>query len=420
MDIRNKHIRVFEYEKITLHKDDKGRYLLPAELSKLYDFNDRNGNKFFTGIRDGVKFQNYVGVIQIGGLTIEILPKADQKKTPHKEEYDHWHKVLLDMLRICRRIQISSVSEASLKRRYNSILDLYFETYLDELEHLIHTGLIKKYRKQSGNLNALKGRIEFSKNIQKNLIHKERFYTHHQVYDYDHLINQILLEGLNVLSTISSNPILKDRISRITSLFPEVKKLKVQSTHFRKLKETRKTVPYAKAIQIARMILLNYSPDIIRGQENMLTLLFDMNKLWEEYIYRMLVRVKTDDLTVSFQNSQAFWEQRTIRPDLVITKKGSSETFIIDTKWKVLDTHNPKPSDDDLKQMYAYNFYWNAKRSMLLYPNSSTIEEHFGTFWKGRENPQDNQCKVGFVNILNAQGHLNFGIGQEILDKMIE
>ncbi|MBZ9778447.1 McrC family protein [Psychroflexus sp. CAK8W] len=420
MDVRNKHIRVFEYEKITLHKDDKGRYLLPAELSKLYDFNDRNGNKFFTGIRDGVKFQNYVGVIQIGGLTIEILPKADQKKITHKEEYDHWHKVLLDMLRICRRIQISSVSEASLKRRYNSILDLYFETYLDELENLIHTGLIKKYRKQSGNLNALKGRIEFSKNIQKNLIHKERFYTHHQVYDYDHLINQILLEGLNVLSIISSNPILKDRISRITSLFPEVKKLKVQPTHFRNLKQTRKTAPYAKAIQIARMILLNYSPDIIRGQENMLTLLFDMNKLWEEYIYRMLIRVKADDITVSFQNSQAFWEQRTIRPDLVITKKGSSETFIIDTKWKVLDTHNPKPSDDDLKQMYAYNLYWNAKRSMLLYPNSSPIEERFGTFWKGRENPQDNQCKVGFVNILNAQGQLNFEIGQEVLDKMIE
>ena len=419
MQIATRHIQVFEYEKITLKGDDKGRFLLPNELNKLYDFNDRNGNKFFTGIRDGVKFKNFVGVIQIGGLTIEILPKTDKKKALNKD-YEHWHNALLDMLKICRKIDISSVSEASLKRRHNSILDLYFETYLSELEDLLHQGLIKKYRKRSGNLNALKGRIEFSKNIQKNLIHKERFYTNHQIYDHDHLINQILFEGLRVLNVISSNPIITDRINRIALMFPEVKKLNVQLKHFKNIIETRKTVPYSKAIQIARMIILNYSPDIIRGQENMLALLFDMNKLWEEYIYRMLLKAKKDDLIISFQNRQDFWKRRKIKPDLVITKTDSSESFIIDTKWKVLDINNPKPSDDDLKQMFAYNLYWNAKRSILLYPNSESSNEKFGSFWKGRKDPSDNQCKVEFVNILNDQGQLDFNIGQTIIDKLID
>ena len=60
-----------------------------------------------------------------------------------------------------------------------------------------------------------------------------------------------------------------------------------------------------------------------------------------------------------------------------------------------------KTKDDDLKQMYAYNLYWDAKRSMLLYPNTKQISEKFGSYWKGREEPKYNQCKVGFVNVLN-------------------
>jgi 5-methylcytosine-specific restriction enzyme subunit McrC len=412
-------IQVFEYEKLTIHKDTMGRFLLPKELNKLYEFNDKNGNIYFTGIRDGVRFKNYVGVIQIGGLTIEILPKADNIK-PDDECYSTWHTALLNMLRVCKHINVISMSEANLKRKNHSLLDLYFEMYLDEVEKLLRTGLIKNYRKTSSNILALKGRLDFNKNIQQNLIHQERFYTNHQVYDYENIANQILLKGLSILSTVTNSSLLKDKISRLKLSFPEIKEIEIRKSHFDILKQNRKTVPYAGALQIAQMIILNYSPDIRSGQENMLTLLFDMNKLWEEYIYRMLMRSKKDNTTVNFQNKQKFWEGRTIRPDLVInrTEGGVSETYVIDTKWKVLDVKKPKPSDDDLKQIYAYNMYWNAKRSMLLYPNSKGIDEKFGNYWKGRESSEINQCKVGFVNILDEDNFLNLDIGEEILAKL--
>lgn len=419
MKSRREPIRVFEYEKLTLHKDERGRFLLPHELKQLYDFNDKNGNNYFTGIRDGIKFNSYVGVIQIGGLTIEILPKTDRRKSS-EQDYVNWHAALLKMLRVCKFISVSTVSDANLKRKYNSILDLYFEMYLDEIEKLLRHGLIKSYRKQSSNVTALKGRIDFAKNIQKNLIHQERFYTNHQVYDYDHLINQILFEGLKVLRLLSSNSSIMDRVSRISSSFPNVNSLKVENAHFERLKETRKTASYSKAIQIARMILLNYSPDIRQGQENMLTLLFDMNKLWEEYIYRMLLKSADSNTHINFQNKKKFWESRTIRPDLVVSREfnDQKDIYVIDTKWKMLDSVNPKPSDEDLKQMYSYNLYWDSKRSMLLYPHSNSSTEKFGTFWKGRENPGDNQCKVGFINILNDKNQLDFEIGVRILKKL--
>ena len=73
-------IQIFEHERLTLFPNERGEKLFPNELEKLYQFNDSNNNEYFTGIRSGVKFTKYVGVIQIGGLTIEILPKADKKK----------------------------------------------------------------------------------------------------------------------------------------------------------------------------------------------------------------------------------------------------------------------------------------------------------------------------------------------------
>jgi 5-methylcytosine-specific restriction enzyme subunit McrC len=410
-------IQIFEHERLTLLKNERNEYLLPKELEKLYDFNDKNNNEYFTGIRDGVKFTKYVGVIQIGGLTIEILPKADKKIQPNEADFNKWRNALLNMLAICRHIKVDSVSEASLNKRYYSLLELYFDLFLDEVTILLRQGLIKKYRKESSNTSALKGRILFSKNIQQNLIHQERFYTTHHVYDYEHTVNQILLKALNILSKFVTNSNINDRITRVKLDFPEIKEIEITKAHFDKIKESRKTIPYKEALKIAKMIILNYSPDIKSGQENMLALLFDMNKLWEEYVYRMLERANLKEYKVSFQNSQKFWESKTIRPDLVVTKtsKGISETFVIDTKWKAIDYRNP--SDDDLKQMYAYNIYWDASKSMLLYPKIIDYPEAFGTFHKGRDS--GNSCKLGFINVLDDLGKLDLNIGEKILNKLL-
>lgn len=411
-------IRVFEHDKLTSKSlCVKGEALGDKIIDKLWQYNDSNKNIYFEGIRHGVKFKSYVGVIQIGSTTIEILPKADKNNTSSENEKDVWHKVLLSMLAHCKKIKVNAVSEAALRKRHNSLLDLYFELFLSEVGQLLQQGLIKKYSKNRGNVKALKGRLDFAKNIQQNLIRQERFYTTHQVYDYDHLINQILYKALQVLKTITNNSYLIDGVNRLLLNFPEVKEIQINKSHFDKLTSNRKTAPYSEAVKIAKMILLNYSPDIKGGDENMLALLFDMNKLWEEYIYRMLLKVDDPTIKVSFQNRDKFWEEKIIKPDIVITKTETIEDrkqeihFIIDTKWKVKEY--AEPDDDDLKQMYVYNMYWQAEKSMLLYPTTTELMTSFGKFHKGRDN--DNLCKLGFVKVMKGN-ELNTKIGDEILD----
>ena len=411
-------IQVFEHEKLALVKDNQGRYLTNVELQKLYEYNDRNNNIYFTGIRDGIKFTNYVGVIQVGSLTLEILPKADKLETSDKTEYSKWQKVLLRMLSICSHIKIDTVSEANLEKRHYSLLDLYFQIYLDEVGLLLRQGLVKKYHKSQGNLNALKGRLIFGKYIQNNLIHQERFYTEHQVYDHEHLHNQILLYALTILSIVSNNTKIIDSINRLKLNFPDIEEIHITKTHFDQLRENRKTKPYSSALKVAKMIILNYSPDIKSGGENMLALLFDMNKLWEEYVYRMLLRNKEPGVKIAFQTCQKFWENKTVRPDIFISKTDSAgkvENFIVDPKWKIIDAKNP--SDNDLKQMLVYNLYWDADKSMLLYPKTYDQVETFGLFHKGKKN--NHTCKLGFIDILDQFGNLDLKIGKSIMEKIL-
>lgn len=422
-------IRVFEHERLTIHKDEFDRALTEVQFEKLCQFNDKNENKYFTVIRNGIKFGQYVGVIQIGSLTIEILPKAD-KGTFNKKEFENesekWQKVLLRMLSISGEIDLESVSEASLKKRF-TLLDLYFEMYLNEVNGLLRKGLTKKYRDNSGNVKSLKGRLCFSKNIQHNLVHKERFYTTHQAYDYAHLINQVLLKGLSILSRISYNQLFRDKINRLLFYFPEMQEIPITKESFDQIRLTRKTKEYAKALSIAKMLILNYSPDISRGEDDMLALLFDMNKLWEKYIYKKLKEKESDVMSVSYHNQDKFWEDKHVCPDIVIRRKvlrldkegmeqEITEPFIIDTKWKLVDKE--KPSDDDLKQMYVYNMYWDSPRSMLLYPKvNGNSDSDFGSFYKGRAQGIENKCRLGFVSVLGEDGGLNQDIAEEILEK---
>ncbi|WP_227626040.1 McrC family protein [Geofilum rubicundum] len=375
-------------------------------------FNDKNHNKYFTVIHNGVKFGNYVGVIQIGGLALEILPKADRDSiTPENQKIKTrcWRKVLLKMLSITRLLKVETVSDSTLKKRHNSILDLYFEIYLKEVENLIHGGLIKQYRNTSNNIRTLKGQLLFAQNIRKNLIHKEQFYTNHQIYDHQHLINQILLKGLLIVKDLSRSPSLADRINRVLLSFPAIKETAITEQSFTRVRLNRKSIKYMEALSIAKMLILNYSPDIISGSENMLALLFNMDALWEKFIFKTLKKHETEDFIVQYHQSQKFWHNRTIEPDIVIHKEGIP--FVIDTKWKIID--NDKPSDADLKQMYAYNMYWEAPRSMLLYPKAqASVNNHFRSFHKGKTG--DNLCKTGFISVLDETGNLNSNIAMEI------
>lgn len=415
--MKTKVIQVFEFEIIFIDelyndvKFEKSHYIALSKLNILHN------DKYFEIRHNGIRFKQFVGVIQVDGLTIEILPKIDRYEL--EENKTKWRDVLLEMLKVTKKLKIQQVGQANVSRKSIHLLDIYFEWFLSEVQLLMHQGLIKQYYKETGNVKALKGKLEFAGHIQKNLVHKERFYTTHQVYDKDHLIHQILGQALEIISTLSKGNYLYSKCKTVQLNFPEVKAVKANQNTFTQIPKSRKTAPYDNALAIARLIILNYAPNVSSGSEKMLALLFDMNSLWEEYVLVRLKQVAQDKyIQVYGQNSTGFWDGITIRPDIVLEKriKGEkSKVLVIDTKWKNID--QARPSTHDLRQMYVYNDYWKSTKALLLYPSQETMIS-INDFI-----PYDNKehsCSLGKISIFNQAGELDKLLGEKIMNLFYE
>jgi 5-methylcytosine-specific restriction enzyme subunit McrC len=302
-----------------------------------------------------------------------------------------------------------------LKIKSNTILDLYFELFIKEVEYLFRVGLIKQYRKKEGNNTALKGNIIFSKHLQKNLVHQEQFYTRFTTYDVIHPLNQILFKTLLLLKQINPTPSLNSRIGALLLNFPEVPDINVSDASFNKIIFNRKSYSYKKAIEIAKMILLQYYPDVDKGKNDVLALMFDMNKLWEQFVYVSLKNHKPTSFSIKAQISKNFWRpiggrKTTMKPDIVLDN-GNDEFYVLDTKWKNLNNYNPSP--DDLRQLYVYHHYFKAKKVALVYPGD--FEERNGLYFEPDGNLSNKIC-----SILPIGGNKNINAWQsEIYEKVI-
>lgn len=408
-------IQVFEHETLYHEGHPKGQ-ITTGQFDALVKYNQEHDQRFFNIVHKGIKFKQYVGVIQVGGLIIEILPKADKSSTQATDlagEKAKWHNILFQLLKACKRLKVEASTMANLHLRKANLLDLYIHQFLEEVASLVQRGLVKQYRTTVSNRSVLTGRLEFQQHLAKNLIHKERFYVRHQVYDQVHLLHQIIHEALVLIPTVSSNPDFIDKIGRLKLDLPDLPPLKINEQTFSRLTYNRKTEHYRPALTIAKLLLLNYSPDIKGGKHNLLGILFDMNELFEAYVYQQLRKAATKGIQVSRQVSKRFWEYKLIRPDIVV--KSADKTIVLDTKWKVLK--ESKPSDADLKQMYVYHHYLDADETYLLYPRVHELENKGGRFHQ----PADRQlrCHVAFVDVLNGEGGLNEGLGREVLEMVL-
>jgi len=404
-------IRVFEHQTLragdvlTFHhggssKREKLEQRYIIALLKLYDQDKR---PFFVPARNGIRFTQWVGVLKVLDLTIEILPKADNRDASDDEhQQNKWQSILIGMLNVCRSLDTPSLSNASLRLKNNSILDLYIEQFIDEVTNLLRLGLVKRYRKEESNDTSLKGRLLFQKHLAKNIVHKELFYISKATYDCNHLLHQVLSKAIKIIPLICNNQELISKCHQLQFNFPEFKDINVEESTFTKLQVDRKTAPYQTAIQIAKLLTLNYHPDVSSGMADSIAILFDMNKLWEEYIYRMLQKANDGTLIIHSQRSVMFYNHqsgnRYIKPDIVIERPlpTGSEYTVIDTKWKNISGQVENVSVEDLRQMFAYHHYFDAAKCYLLYPGEDIRKEgRFGeeSFFK-KTNLGDKACGV--------------------------
>ena len=365
-------LKVLEHQKIHIRKNrDLNKLQISysdAEIIKAVD--QKNGFIFKWG-NDYVIPQQWVGLISCKDFSIEIFPKISDINEVEKS-----CEILYKMLEVVYDVPIKNGINAKAKLIQNGLIEISITNYIEYVKKYIQSGPILDYKKNSKNLKAVKGNIIFSAQINHNAINLTKFMCKYSKMDMDNKYNQIIKLTLVKMRNLSRNNKNKKIIQDLLQAFDSVKlninldykNIHVDKTHYR-LKDI---------ITLSQLFLDNYSASLTYGNYNIVSLLFDMNKLFEKYIYTQLKKIYKQSIYYQYSKEFLLKDVKTgikkvnLKPDMYL--KLENFNIVIDTKWKRMDNTSIKESD--AYQMNAYlSVLNNTKKCIVLYPqNYNNVE----------------------------------------------
>lgn len=340
--------------------------------------------------------QNYVGVIQTkDGTIIEILPKIknlDEKKSK---------EILIKMLKTLKNSPFKNFNTANLKASKMPLLEIFIFMFLEELAKLVQKGIKSDYVQKEENLKFLKGKLKISEQIKQNSVHKERFFVQYEEFSSDRVENRLIKTTLEYLYKKSKSNKNQQRIREFLFVFDEIRVSHNIKIDFEKIKLNRQMKDYEQVLLWCKTFLLENSFSPYKGNDIAFALLFDMNLLFESYVYDYLKRkggfenIKNQDKKhhLAYENENGKFA---LKPDIVINEG----KIIVDTKWKLLsaDKSNQGISQADMYQLYAYGTkYETCEKLYLIYPKDEGIEGNLYHYYEDKKLP----LKVLFFDVEN-------------------
>lgn len=358
-------------------KDGNNKYKFSESEIKLFKEMPNNGKGKFFKIEYGgyIKTTSFVGIIVLGNKTIDIIPKF------LGEDKSEIINNLLYMLDYTKKIKINNSTISSLKK--DNLFQVFVYLFASNLLELLKKDLIKYYSVEEDNLHYIKGKIKFNVNIKKNLIDRSKVYCEYDEFIENILINQILKSTTRKLLKLVSNNVNYKLLKACDNILLDVECKTLTTSDFNKIKYNRLNKIYEPAVNLAKLLYFGNSATLKADLNNnkIYSLLFDMNKLFEEFITKFITKefpeykIKAQSQLHLFENPRSFL----LKPDILLINKNNSK-IIIDTKYKLLqkeenNNHNNVYSGD-IYQMIAYSTRFfeseksDFKKLILLYPEN--------------------------------------------------
>ena len=427
-----------EFQKITYNKNKKIFFKLKKYIK---DNNLEDNYEFFKITKDVIVPQNFVGTILLDDIQIDILPKI-----PLVENNIEVEKIrFLEILQNIDYFKEKIFSNSKIEIIDTSILELFIQFFIEEVEKIVKKGLIYKYVDKNENLNVFKGKLDINSHIKYNFSHKERFFMKFDEFSVNSLENIFIKMTIQKLKKISFNSKNKENLDRIGHYFEKVSILENSIENLKYITFDRTNNYYKNAIQWAKIFLNNQSSSIFSTNNGEITsILFPMENIFENYItnklrnliqekyYNQLI-IKVQDNSCSifsnidFNNAKIDNSILRVKPDIVIKNKETKEIFILDTKWKVLNKSDDKfkISIEDIYQMFTYVKTYNdrsknyiCKKAYLIYPATNMNKNTFNSKDKLIFSTDNFELNIVFVGLNSEENTENSLIN--ILDNFIK
>jgi 5-methylcytosine-specific restriction enzyme subunit McrC len=349
--------------------------------------------------KPALQVRNYVGVLQTAcGTQIEVLPKLYNPSSANGDASsdEHCREILLKMLRTLRDSPFKNSGRADIRDAKMPLLEVYISQFLALTNHLVKRGIRSDYVQVQKNSKFLKGRLLVSQQIRKNSIHSERFYIEHTEYQVNRPANRLIKTALMKVAKLARSNRNQRLARELSFVFEEVPKSHDVAGDFQKVKIDRGMQYYQEVLAWTKLLLSGLGPTASAGTFNTLSLLYPMERIFEDYVVHCLhknmpealgegARLKTQVGGKALVNDHNGKSMFRLRPDLMATSNGEPE-WVMDTKWKLINGNsrakNYGISQSDMYQLYAYGhkYLTGDKKLMLIYPMNENFKEALSEF----------------------------------------
>jgi 5-methylcytosine-specific restriction enzyme subunit McrC len=383
-------LTALEHQPIPVTSDGNGWSLTPDEAERLAQIGEQRPGFCEIGHRK-VKLAQFCGVVAMGERVLEILPKTQDGSSTA----DECRGVLLRLLRWTDRFPQFQHQPVGQHLRRAPLLEAFIGAFFDAVIRVMRGGLMKQYQEQDDDLTVLRGRIVVMRQLG---IHANRPDVVACAFDeltVDNVWNRVLKKAIRCTRPWIRSVELNRQWVELMGVLYDVDDMRLSSPDVARLTFNRQAERYRAAIEWARWILALLAPALRAGRSEAPALLFDMNKLFESAVAKVVrkrihgfsgVMVEAQDTSrslVTMVGQDRVEAGFLLRPDLVFRRHGSI-VGIADTKWKVVGQDSRgrlMPTEADMYQMHAYAAAFQCSDVALIYPwhpdTASTTDSEF-------------------------------------------
>jgi 5-methylcytosine-specific restriction enzyme subunit McrC len=382
-------ISLFEHERIDVgEKWDSENGCISERDLRLIERHQISEKKasFVFGYKQ-IKTTQWVGFYGLGEHCIEVLPKIGFDSTAQARRGLH------HMINRGGILPIRSGSISKLLPENSPLLFAYMRLYLASLASEWRKGRIRDYKRIEENRGFLRGKLLVTQNEHENRFNRTCFYTSADEFQEDNPLSRILKGALRICLNQKFSASLSNSASTLMGDFENVGDQSFSMGFLKNTKTSRQHSRFDPLINLAKLIIQSTSPSISGGKQQIYSLMFDMNMVFERYIGAELKRAaRKEGYEVKLQQSGRYLldEEETkkgafmLKPDIMVYKENKL-VAIIDTKWKKLDYGRRQwgVSQGDIYQMYAYGKEFQCPRVILLYPaeNSRATKKYLNGYF---------------------------------------
>ena len=342
-----------------------------------------------------LKLHSYVGYLQSpSGEGIEVLPKTSSST---QQDTKNSRAVLCKMLYSALHLPYKEAHSATLNRMDLPIHEWIYNQFLTHLNKLVASGLRFDYLRIEEESRYIRGQLDITAQQRQPAGRAHLFHIKHDIYHPNRIENRLIKTALDYIQSHCRTHENWRQANELSHILAPITPLARPLSLIPKWVDSKILHNYQAIKPWCVLILEKMNPHFQKGLHQGISLLFPMERLFEEHVAVCLKRQLKSPWSLKTQAAseymiEAIAEQTLsnknrfqLKPDLLVSYL-SQPRCVMDTKWKLLDSldsqNNFNISQSDIYQMFAYGHkYLNGSSDLvLIYPKHIHFEQPLPCF----------------------------------------